>query len=72
VLPGAHGQVPERDAGKIADEILSHLVALPDARLKVFVEIEAEMPQGVPEEVQRTVSENAGVLRFNSHGFERE
>ncbi len=61
-----------RDAGKIADEILSHLSTLPGAKLKVSVEIEAEIPEGTPEDVQRTVSENAGVLRFDFHGFERE
>ena len=61
-----------RDAGKIADEILSHLSTLPDARLRVSIEIEAELPEGAPEDVQRTVSENAGVLKFDSHGFERE
>jgi hypothetical protein len=61
-----------RDAGKIADEILSHLSTLPDARLKVSIEIEAEFPEGASEDVQRTVSENAGVLKFDSHGFERE
>lgn len=61
-----------RDAGKIADEVLSHLSTLPGARLKVSVEIEAEIPEGAPEDVQRTVSENAGVLKFDSHGFERD
>jgi hypothetical protein len=61
-----------RDAGKIADEILSHLSTLPRARLRVSVEIEAEMPEGAPEDVQRTVSENAKVLKFESCGFERE
>jgi uncharacterized protein len=61
-----------RDAGKVADEILSHLSTLPDGRLKVSIELEAELPEGAPEDVQRTVSENAGVLKFDSHGFERE
>jgi predicted AAA+ superfamily ATPase len=61
-----------RDAGKIADEVLSHLSTLPGARLNVSIEIEAEMPQGAPEDVQRTVSENARVLRFDSHGFEQD
>ncbi len=58
--------------GKIADEILSHLSTLPGARLRVSDEIEAEIPDGTPQDVQRTVSENAGVLKFDSHGFERE
>ncbi len=61
-----------RDAGKIADEVLSHLSALPGVKLKVSVEIEAEIPEGASEDVQRTVSENVGVLKFDSHGFERE
>jgi hypothetical protein len=61
-----------RDAGRIADEILSHLAALPGAKLSVTMEIEAEAPEGAPEHVQRTVSENAGVLKFDSHGFERD
>lgn len=61
-----------RDAGKIADEVLSHLSTIPGARLKVSVEIEAEIPEGASEDIQRTISENAGVLKFDSHGFERE
>jgi hypothetical protein len=40
--------------------------------LTVTIEIEAEIPEGAPEDVQRTVSENAGVLKLNSHGFERD
>jgi hypothetical protein len=60
-----------RDAGRAADEILSHLSVLPGARVKVTMEIEAETPKGVSEDVQRTVSENASVLKFDSYGFER-
>ncbi len=36
------------------------------------LEIEAELPEGTPEDVRRTVSENATFLEFGSHGFERE
>ncbi len=61
-----------RDAGRIADEVLSHLSTLPGARLRVSIEVEAEIPDGAPEDVQRTVSENARVLKFDSHGFEQE
>ncbi len=61
-----------RDAGRIADEVITHLSLLPGATLKVSMEIEAEIPEGVSEDVQRTVSENAGVLKFESYGFEQE
>lgn len=61
-----------RDAGRIADEVLSHLATVPGARLRISMEIEAEMPGGASEDVQRTVSENSNQLKFDSHGFERE
>ncbi len=61
-----------RDAGKIADEILSHLSALSGSNLKVSIEIEAEVPEGVSEDVKRTVSENAATLKLDSWEFDRE
>jgi hypothetical protein len=61
-----------RDAGRIADEVLSPLSTLPGARLNVSLEIEADIPEGAPENVQRMVSENSQVLKFDSHGFEQD
>jgi hypothetical protein len=61
-----------RDAGRIADEVIAHLAGLVDARVVVSLEIEAEVPEGVPENVVRTVSENARTLNFSSQGFERD
>ncbi len=60
------------DAGRIAEEVISHLTALPGARVEVTLEIEADVPGGVPEHVVRTVTENARTLKFRTHGFERE
>ena len=61
-----------RDASKIADEVLTHLVGLVGSSVRVTLEIEAEIPDGAPENVVRTVTENSRTLRFTSHGFERE
>ena len=61
-----------RDAGRIADEILSHLTPLKGARVTVTLEIQAETPEGVPENVVRIVTENAHTLRFVDAGFEEE
>ncbi|MGB9903558.1 MAG: AAA+ family ATPase, partial [Desulfotomaculales bacterium] len=61
-----------RDAGKVAEEIIAHLTALPGAEVKVTLEIEAAVPGGVPDNVQRIVSENSKTLKFTSHGFEQE
>jgi hypothetical protein len=36
----------------------------------VTLEIEAEVPDGAPEHVVRTVTENSRTLKFESHGFE--
>lgn len=61
-----------RDAGKIADEVIAHLVGLVGASVTVTLEIEAEIPGGAPEHVVRTVTENARTLKFTSQGFEEE
>jgi hypothetical protein len=59
-----------RDAGKISDEIISHLSGLVGSKVRVTLEIEAEVPDGAPEHVVRTVTENSRTLKFESHGFE--
>jgi len=59
----------DRDAGQIAEEVIAHLSS---ARVTVTLEIEAEAPDGVPDEVVRIVSENSRALKFKSYGFEAE
>ena len=61
-----------RDMGKIAEEVLQHLTTLPGSSVKVIVEIDATVTEGVEEDVQRTVTENCQTLKFTSHGFETE
>jgi predicted AAA+ superfamily ATPase len=61
-----------RDAGRIADEVIAHLSGLVGSSVKVTLEIEADVPSGVPENLVRTVTENSRTLKFNSHGFENE
>jgi predicted AAA+ superfamily ATPase len=61
-----------RDASRIADEVISHLVGLVGSSVKVTLEIEATVPTGTPENVVRTVTENSRTLKFDSHGFEQE
>lgn len=61
-----------RDASRVADEVITHLAGLVGAQVKVTLEIEAEVPSGVPEHVVRTVPENSRTLTFDTHGFERE
>ncbi len=61
-----------RDASRIADEVITHLVGLVGSKVRVTLEIEAEIPDGVPENVVRTVTENSRTLKFENHGFENE
>ena len=60
-----------RDMGEIADVVVTQL-GRADAAVTVTVEIEAIADQGFPEDVRRTVSENARTLKFESHEFEGE
>ena len=61
-----------RDASRIADEVISHLVGLLGSKVNVTLEIEAEHSDGYPENVVRTVTENSQTLKFKNHGFEKE
>ena len=57
---------------EIAEEVVAHLTGLVGSNVELTLEIEAEIPDGAPEHVVRTVTENARTLGFQSHGFEEE
>lgn len=61
-----------RDASRIGEEVIAHLSGLVGTRVTVTLEIAAEIPDGAPDNVVRTVTENARTLRFTSQGFEKE
>ena len=61
-----------RDAGRIAEEVIAHLVGQVGADVTVRLEIAADLPKGASDQVIRTVTENSRTLKFDTHGFERE
>lgn len=61
-----------RDAGRIAEEVIAHLVAQVGAEVRVTLEIEATLPDGASDQIVRVVTENGRALKFSSHGFETE
>ena len=61
-----------RDASQIANEVIAHLAGLVGSEVRVTLEIEADVPDGVPENVVRIVMENGKTLKFTSQGFERD
>jgi hypothetical protein len=61
-----------RDAPAIANEIIQHLTRLQDANIKITLEIEADLSDGFPDDVVRTVTENCRTLKFNHQSFEQD
>ena len=61
-----------RDAGQVADEVIAHLAGLLGADVRLTLEIEANIPDGAPEQVVRTITENSRTLHFDDSGFETE
>lgn len=57
-------------AGKVGEEVVARLASLLGAEVKVRLEIEARIPGGVPDKVQRDVTENARTLKFKTAEFE--
>jgi predicted AAA+ superfamily ATPase len=60
------------DAGKIMEEVVKHLTTLYGSNVRVTLEIQADVPGGVPEDTRRTIEENCRTLRFENIGFEEE
>ncbi|MGH7119702.1 MAG: ATP-binding protein, partial [Acetobacteraceae bacterium] len=61
-----------RDAGRIAEEVVAHLAGQVGAEVTVIIEIDAKLPNGAPEHLVRTVTENSRALKFQDQGFEAE
>ena len=56
----------------MGDEIVQHLKALLGSDVEITLEIHATVPEGIPDNVVRTISENAATLKFDQFGFEEE
>ena len=65
-----HGRIGP-DASRIAEEVVSHPDGLVGSEVKITLEIEVVVPAGVPEHVERMVTENSAALRIDSHAFEQ-
>lgn len=61
-----------KEAASIAEEVVAHLQAQKGAEVEVTMEIHVTIPDGAPENIVRTVTENAKTLKFESMGFEEE
>lgn len=61
-----------RDAGKISEEVVQHMLGLVGSEVKLTLDIQVEAPNGIPEEKQRIVNENCTTLKFETFEFEEE
>lgn len=61
-----------RDAGAIADEVIQHLTSLLGSDVVVTLEIQAVVPDGIPDKTVHDVTENCHTLKFESIEFEEE
>lgn len=60
------------DTGKISDEVVQHLAAIFGSQVNITLDIEATIPNGVDENIVRTVNENCRTLKFRDFGFEKQ
>jgi hypothetical protein len=57
-------------AGNINTEILRHLSGLAGVSMEVSLDIRAAVPNGIPEDIVRTVRENCRTMKFESFEFD--
>ena len=55
---------------EVAEEIIALLRSDPNAQVQVTLNIHAEFPEGVTEQIRRAVTENAGALGFKTKTWE--
>ncbi|NKC12883.1 MAG: DUF499 domain-containing protein [Gammaproteobacteria bacterium] len=60
------------EASRIAEEVVAHLDGLVGSEVRITLEIEVNVPSGVPEHVERIVTENSASLRLDAHAFEKD
>jgi hypothetical protein len=58
-------------AGAISQEVVQRLVSIVGSNVRVTLEIQADVPEGIPEKVERDVSENCNTLRFREYRFRK-
>ena len=51
--------------GKVAEAIVEQLTSVPGAKVELWLDIEAESPDGFDKDKQRTLLENANTLGFD-------
>lgn len=59
-----------RDVQRLVEEVINHLASVNGAHVEVSLELNVESPDGLSQQIVRTVSENCRTLRVKSFGFD--
>ena len=59
-----------RDVQRLVEEVISHLTSAEGTNVEVTLEVTAKSPDGMSQQVVRTVSENCRTLRVENFGFD--
>lgn len=59
-----------RDVQKLVEEVISHLTSADGARVSVTLELNVTAPEGLSQQVVRTISENCRTMKIPSFGFD--
>ena len=57
---------------EVVEHVVEHLTKLTGAKVRVKLEIDADVADGVPSKTVMDVTENARTLKFSDFGFEEE
>ena len=60
------------EVNQVVSEVIQHLVGLDKNGVTITLEIQANIPGGVPPDIVRAVQENCNTLHFESFSFEEE
>ena len=59
-----------RDVQKLVEEVINHLASVDGAQLELSLELNVKSPDGMSQQIVRTVSENCNTLRVKQFGFD--
>ena len=59
-----------RDVQRLVEEVISHLTSTDGCKVEVSLEVNVDAPDGLPQPIVRTVSENCRTLKVKDFGFD--
>lgn len=59
-----------KEVQHMVDEIIKHIVNVEGSQVQISIEVNAGTPNGYPQDVVRTVTENCKTLKVRQYGFE--